>query len=128
MSFTASLVTVGAIICKEQRNALLLVVLVVVALLYEGIASHMMTTISSFYAAIADNDRRLFASTIVQSIAIVMTLALVKATRGMLRESAALFWRITLVTFISKQLLAHDVSKDLYRRCPKGFLFGLDQR
>ena len=128
MSLLGGLVAIGSELCSERRNVVLVAMLVLTALTYELIASQLMTVSSSFYAAIADDDRRLFATTIMRSIAIVMILAAVKATRSMLREYSAMYWRLTLVNRISSQLLETNACKELYVLCPKEFLFSLDQR
>lgn len=128
MALIDGLIVIGSVLGSERRNVVLVCLLVVMALVYEMIASQLMSTTGSFYSAIADNDRRLFAGTIIQSITIVMLLALVKATRAMLREYSALSWRVTLVTLVSKQLLSYTSSKDLFLQGPQAFLSSLDQR
>ena len=68
MSFAESMLEIVRIIRSDPKNGGLVILMVLLALLYEMVASRLMNVLSSFYTAIADDNKELFSSTIVLSL------------------------------------------------------------
>ena len=127
MSFAESMLEIVRIIRSDPKNGGLVILMVLLALLYEMVASRLMNVLSSFYTAIADDNKELFSSTIVLSLGIVLVLSVIKALRSLVREYTAMYWRLSLVTALSDRVLTFESSRALYLT-QSPFPSSMDQR